>query len=153
MKHTIQIHLDNDQIYFAFLRKKSEYGAHTWSEMVYKICNMPVLSPEDQKKCEILYEVMGKSKKYLGGEASRDLQAQCQRKLHGMMDVAATSNNVKPTLDELISKRDELLEFVNSDIDEKHRKRGLEMLGFFNQIIEEERKREGAQVSSARTSP
>lgn len=138
MKHTIQIHLDNDQIYFAFLRKKSEYGARTWSEMVHKICNMPVLSDEDTAKCKMLYEVMGKTK-------SQELKAKCQNKLRSyetaQQDIINGNQQCRKALDELISKRDELMELVDDpDLDANRHKQCLKMLVFMNRVIEEERK-------------
>lgn len=131
VKHNLQFHIE-DPLYFALLRKKAEYNCKTWIQFLYTISNLPVLSrqsEEDKVKCEILYEVLNKTK-------SPELKAKCQNKVQSIIN----GRDTKPTLDELINKRDELLEFINSDIDEKHRKRGLKMLVFFNQIIEEEQK-------------
>lgn len=142
MKHTIQIHLDNDQIYFAFLRKKSEYSARTWSEMVYKICNMPVLSQQsedDKAKCQMLYEVLGKTK-------SKELKKKCLHRIGEITQpqlrkrtqaVPATSPRQK-ALDELVIKRGELMELVDDpDLDEAHHKQCVDMLVLMDKVIKD----------------
>ncbi|MGD0951513.1 MAG: hypothetical protein ABR985_03820 [Methanotrichaceae archaeon] len=130
VKHNLQFHIE-DPLYFALLRKKAEYNCKTWIHFLYTISNLPVLpqqSEEDKAKCEILYEVLNKTK-------STELKAKCQNKLQSIEQDNTRQNALK----ELVEKRKQLIELIDDpELGANRHRQCLDMLQLMDKVIENE---------------